>query len=124
MSTLFGLAIAIGIVGLPAIFIIWITAKLKLGLQIDNFGLAVIVAIIIAIVAGVLTLVVSFAGFMDGQGLVGGIVNLIVSAAILLIWSRFLPGLKITKAAGILIPSAAIGIFYWFGGLFLGQIIH
>ena len=121
MSTLFGLAIAIGIVGLPAIFIIWITAKLKLGLQIDNFGLAVIVAIIIAIVAGVLTLVVSFAGFMDGQGLVGGIVHLIVSAAI---WSRFLPGLKITKAAGVLIPSAAIGIFYWLGGLFLGQIIH
>jgi uncharacterized membrane protein YvlD (DUF360 family) len=124
MSTLLGLLIAIAIVGLPSILILWIASKLKLGLEINGFRWAVIVAIIIAVVAGVLTLVVGFAGFMDDQGLVGGIVHLIVSAAILLVWSRYLPGLKVANAAGVLVPSVAIGAFYWLGGLLLGQMIH
>ena len=123
MSTLWGLLIAVAIVGLISGFVIWIVGKLRLGLEVNGFGSAFVAAFIIAIVAGVITLLLSFVGLQDGEGLVGGIIHVIIAAIVLMISSRFLPGLKIAGFTGALVASIAIGAFYWLGGLLLGLVI-
>ena len=123
MSTLLGLLIAILIVAVPSIIVIWIIGKLHLGLEVDGFGNAILAAFAIAIVAGILTMVVAYAGFMDDTGLVGGIVHLIVSAIVLMILVRWLPGLRVSGFVGALAASMAIGAVYWLGGLLLGAVI-
>lgn len=123
MNTLWGLLIAVAIVGLISGFVIWIVGKLKLGLEVSGFGSALIAAIVIAVVAGIITWLLSIAGVQDGGGLIGGIVHLIISAIILMISDKFLSGLKVAGFAGALVASIAIGAVYWLGGLLLGMVI-
>ena len=123
MSTLWGLMISVIIVGVFSVLAIWIVSKLHLGLEIDGFGNVILTALAIAIVAGVITMFVSFAGFMDSQGLVGGIIHLLAAAIVLIIIARLLPGVRISGFVGALIASIAIGAFYWLGGLLMGALI-
>jgi len=123
MNTLIPLLIATAIIGLISGFIIWIVSKLRLGLQVNDFGSAFIAAIIIAVVAGFITWLLGIAGIEFGEGLVGGLVHLFVSAIVLMISARFLPGLKVKGFAGAVVASIAIGAVYWLGGLVLGMII-
>lgn len=111
------------IIGLVSGFVIWIVSKLGLGLEVDHFGSAFVAAIVIAVGAGLLTWLLSLAGVQDGSGLIGGIVHLIITAVVLLISDRFLSGLKVRGFTGALVAAAAIGAFYWLGGLALGVII-
>jgi putative membrane protein len=123
MNTLFPLLVATAFIGLISGFVIWIVGKLGLGLEVDGFGSAFLAGIIIAFLAGVITLFLGIAGFMDGGGLIGGIVHLIISAIALMISSRLLPGLKVKGFTGALVASIAIGAIYWLGGLLLGRLI-
>jgi putative membrane protein len=123
MNTLVPLLIATAIIGIISGFIIWIVGKLRLGLEVDGFGVAFLAGIVIAVAAGIITLVLGLAGIEFGEGLVGGIVHLIMSALILLVSSRLLPGLKVKGFAGALVASIAIGSVYWLGGLLLGLVI-
>jgi len=123
MNTLVPLLIATAIIGLISGFAIWIVGKLRLGLEVDGFGRAFLAGIFIAFLAGVINLFLGFTGFMDSGGLVGGIVHLIISAIVLMISARLLPGFKVTGFGGALIASLAIGAVYWLGGLFLGLVI-
>ncbi len=122
MSTLWGLLIGVAIVGSLSGFVIWIVSRLGLGLQVDGFGSAFLAAIVIAIVSGLITWLLSLAGVQDGNGWIGGIVHLMISALILLVCGRYLPGLKVDGFAGALATSIAIGAVYWLGGLLLGRI--
>jgi putative membrane protein len=47
----------------------------------------------------------------------------IIAAIVLMISSRFLPGLKIAGFIGALVASLAIGSVYWLVGLLLGMLI-
>jgi uncharacterized membrane protein YvlD (DUF360 family) len=60
---------------------------------------------------------------MDGGGLIGGIVHLIVAAVALMTGGRLLPGLKVEGLAGALLAAVGIGALYWLGGLLLGAVI-
>ncbi len=110
-------------IGLISGFVIWIVGKLRLGLEVDGFGSAFIAGIVIAFVAGIITFILGIAGIMDGGGLIGGVVHLIISAIVLMISDRFLSGLKVAGFVGALLASIAIGAVYWLGGLLLGMII-
>ncbi len=123
MSGLLGLLIASLIVALPSILIIWIVGRLKLGLEVDGFGSAFLVGLIIAIVAGIVTFLLSTAGIQDSGGLVGGIVHMTISFACVLVSARLLPRVKVNSYTGVLVAAAAIGAFYWLGGLVLGRVI-
>jgi putative membrane protein len=123
MNTLWGLLIAVAIVGLISGFVIWIVGKLRLGLEVNGFGSAFLAAIVIAVVAGIVTWLLSMAGVQDNNGFIGGIIHLIISAIVLMISSRILPGLKVSGFTGALLASIAIGIVYWLGGLLLGKLI-
>jgi putative membrane protein len=123
MNTLVPLLIATAIIGLISGIVIWIVGKLKLGLEVNGFGSAFIAGIVIAFLSGIITLIFGIAGFMDSGGLTGGIVHLVISAIVLMISSRILPGFKVTGFGGALLASIAIGAVYWLGGLFLGLVI-
>jgi putative membrane protein len=123
MNALLPLLIATAMIGLISGFAIWLVGKLRLGLEVDGFGSAFLAGIIIAFFAGVITLFLGIAGFMDGGGLIGGIVHLIISAIVLMISARLLPGFKVSGFGGALLASIAIGAVYWLGGLFLGMVI-
>lgn len=123
MNTFIPLLIVTAIIGLISGFIIWIVGKLRLGLKVDGFGSAFIAGIVIAVVAMSITLLLSFSGVQDSEGLVGGIVHLIISAIVLMISDKLLPGLKVAGFTGALVASIAIGAVYWLGGLLLGLVI-
>lgn len=123
MNTFVPLLITTAIIGLISGFVIWIVGKLRLGLEVSGFGSAFLAGIIIAFLAGIITLFLGIAGFMDSGGLIGGIVHLIISAIVLMISARLLPGFKVTGFGGALLASIAIAAVYWLGGLFLGLVI-
>jgi uncharacterized membrane protein YvlD (DUF360 family) len=123
MNTFVPLLIVTAIIGLISGFVIWVVGKLRLGLDVDKFGSAFIAAIVIAVLAGIITFILGIAGILDGGGLIGGIVHLVISAIVLMISSRLLPGLKVNGLSGALVASIAIGAVYWLGGLLLGLLI-
>ncbi len=123
MSTLWGLLITVAIISLASGFVIWIVGRLGLGLEVDGFGSAFIVAIAIAIVGGFVTLLLAAAGVQDSEGLIGGIVHLIISAVVLMIISRLLKGIRVASFVGALVAAIAIGAVYWLGGLALALVI-
>jgi putative membrane protein len=114
--------IAIAIVGLISGFVIWIVGKLRLGLEVNGFGNAFLAAIVIAILSGIITWLLSNAGVQDSNGFFGGIVHLVISVIVLMLSSRILPGLKVSGFSGALVASIAIGAVYWLGGLLLGML--
>lgn len=124
MSTLWGLLIAMAIIGLVAGFVIWVVSKLGLGLAVDSFGRAFVAAIVIALVGGIITWLLSLAGVQDSDGLIGGIVHLLITAVVLLISDRLLPGLNVKGFTGAIVAALAIGAFYWLGGLLLGLALN
>ena len=123
MSTLLGVLIGMVIIGLASGLIIWLVSRLGLGLQVDGLGSAVLAALVIAVLGGALSWLLSLIGVQDGDGLIGGIIHLLATAVVLLVGGRLLPGLTVNGFGGALVAAVAIGAFYWLGGLLLGQLV-
>jgi len=123
MNTFVPLMIATLVIGLISGLVIWIVGKLRLGLEVDGFGSAFIAGIVIAFIAGIISFVLGIAGIMDGGGLIGGIVHLVITAVVLMISARFLAGLRVKSFTGALLASIFIGAVYWLGGLLFGKLI-
>ncbi len=123
MSTLLGVLIGMVIIGLASGLIIWLVSRLGLGLQVDGPGSAVLAALVIAVLGGALSWLLSLIGVQDGDGLIGGIIHLLATAVVLLVGGRLLPGLTVNGFGGALVAAVAIGAFYWLGGLLLGQLV-
>jgi putative membrane protein len=123
MNTFVPLLIITAIIGLISGSIIWLVGMLKLGLEVNGFGSAVIAGLVIAFLAGIITVILGLAGIEFGEGLVGGIVHLVISAIVLMVSSKVMSGLKVKGFAGALVASIAIGAVYWIGGLLLGLLL-
>jgi putative membrane protein len=100
--------------------VLLIVDRLNLGLSVDGFGSAVIAALVIAIVGGVVLWLLGLLGISVGGGLLGAIVYLVVAAVILLISDRFLPGLSVSGFVGAIIASIAIAVVTWIIAWLLG----
>jgi putative membrane protein len=103
-------------------FIIWIVGKLGLGLTVSGFGAAFIAAIIIAVVGGVVTWLLGLLHITIGGGFLGGIINLIVAAIVLLVSGRIVPGLQVKGFLGAMVAAIAIGVVAWLLTLLLGAL--
>lgn len=123
MNTLVPLLIATAFIALFSALAIWIVGYLDFGLEVDGFGTALFAGIVIAFVAGIISVLLDLAGIADGDGLIGGIVYLLVAIVTLLAAGRLLPRLKVNGIGGASVTVVAIGLFYWLGGLLIGQII-
>ena len=105
-----------------AALVIWIVAKLKLGLTVSGFGAAIIAALVIAVVSAVIMWLLSALGITLGGGFWGAIIALIVAAVVLLISDRFVPGMQVKGFTGAIIAAIAIAVVSWILFWLLGLI--
>ena len=76
METLISIIVAF----LVAAVVIYIVGRLNLGLTVDSYGSAIIAAIVIAIVGGIVLWLLGLLGVSVGGGLLGAIVYLVIAA--------------------------------------------
>ncbi|MCQ1535652.1 hypothetical protein FTO70_08165 [Methanosarcina sp. KYL-1] len=112
-GTFFGLILGILIGTLFAALIIWIVGKLGMGIEVDGFGPAFIAAIFIAVLSNVIIWVWNQLGFGAPAGLVGSIIHLLVTAAILMTAGSYIKGLRVKGFSGAIIASIAIAVVAW-----------
>jgi putative membrane protein len=118
LGAIVGILIAAAIGGL----IIWIVAKLGLGLEVDGFVPAFIAAIIIAVVAGLVNWLLGALGITIGGGFLGAIVHLVIAAVVLMISGSIVPGMRVKGFVGALIAAIAMGVVGWLIGLIVGAL--
>ena len=93
--------------------VILIVSKLNLGLNVNSFGSAIMAALVIAIVGGLVVWGLGLFGITLTGGLLAAIVNLIVAALVLMIADKFLPGTEVHGFMGAIFAALAIGVVGW-----------
>jgi uncharacterized membrane protein YvlD (DUF360 family) len=106
-----------------AAVVLLIVDKLNLGLKVGGFGNAVIAALVIAVIAALVTWLFSAFGLTIGRGIIGAIVSLVIAAIVLLLAGRILPGFSVSGFVGALIAVIAIGVVSWLIEWLLGLIL-
>jgi putative membrane protein len=94
-------------------FVIWIVGKLRLGLTVSSFAWAILAAIVITVLASIITVTLAMLGITIGGGLMGAIVTVIVAAAVLLVSDKLLKGLKVAGFGGAIVAAIAIAALSW-----------
>ena len=93
--------------------VIWIVSKLNLGLTVRGYGAAIIAALVIAVVGGVILWLLGLLGITIGGGLLGAIILLIVAAVVLMLSDKFVPGMEVKGFRGAIIAAIAIAVVSW-----------
>jgi putative membrane protein len=93
--------------------VIWIVSKLNLGLTVRGYGAAIIAALVIAVVGGVILWLLGLLGITIGGGLLGAIILLIVAAVVLMLSDKFVPGMEVKGFSGAIIAAIAISVVSW-----------
>ncbi len=102
--------------------VIWIVSKLNLGLTVRGYGAAIIAALVIAVVGGVILWLLGLLGITIGGGLLGAIVLLIVAAVVLMLSDKFVPGMEVKGFSGAIIAAIAIAVVSWIVSWLFGLI--
>lgn len=110
---MFGTLLNIAVYLVVSAIVILIVGKLNLGLTVKSFGSAIMAALVIALVAGVVVWGLGFFGITLTGGWLAAIVNLIVAALVLMIADKFLPGMEVHGFMGAIIAALAIGVVGW-----------
>jgi putative membrane protein len=104
-----------------AALVIWIVARLNLGLSVRGFGAAIIAAAVIAIVTAVVLWLLGLLGItLGGTGLLAAIIALIVAAVVLMVSDRFVPGMEVRGFNGAIIAAIGIAVVGWLVSWVLG----
>jgi len=111
--------IVIVIATIVSALVIWTVSSLNLGLSVRGFGAAFIAAIVIAIVGTVVSFVLAAIGVPNPGGIVGLVERVIISAVVLMLSDKVLPGMTVHGFKGAIIAALAIGVISWVLGLFL-----
>ena len=93
--------------------IIWLVGKLRLGLEVSGFGAAFLTALVIVLLNSVVTLALRAAGITLEGDLLAVIIQLVISALILLIADRVVKGLYVKGYKGALLAAVAIAAVGW-----------
>ena len=110
---MFGTLLNIAVYLVVSAIVILIVGKMNLGLTVKSFGSAIMAAIVIALVAGVVVWGLGFFGITLTGGWLAAIVNLIVAALVLMVADKFLSGLEVHGFMGAIIAALAIGVVGW-----------
>jgi putative membrane protein len=100
--------------------VIFIVGKMNFGLKVNSFVSAMIAALVIAIIGGLIVWVLGLFGIALTGGWLAAIINLIVAAAVLMLSDRFVSGMEVHGFGGALIAAIAIGVVGWLILWFLG----
>ncbi len=112
MGSVMGLVFGILIGALISGAVIWLVGKINLGLKVDNFGWAMIAGVLIGLLT---TIVMSF--IPGGEGVVGFLVRLVISAGAIYVGGQVLKGLHVEGFKGAVIAALAIAAVYFLIGL-------
>jgi putative membrane protein len=110
---MFGTLLNIAVYLVVSAIVILIVGKMNLGLTVKSFGSAIMAAVVIALVAGLVVWGLGFFGITLTGGWLAAIVNLIVAALVLMIADKFLPGMEVHGFMGAIIAALAIGVVGW-----------
>jgi len=110
---MFGTLISALIYLVVSAVVILIVGKLNLGLTVKSFGSAIMAAVVIALVAGLVVWGLGLFGITLTGGWLAAIVNLIVAALVLMIADKFLSGMEVHGFLGAIIAALAIGVVGW-----------
>ncbi len=110
---MFGTLLNIAVYLVVSAIVIFVVGKMNFGLTVKSFGSAIMAAIVIALVAGVIVWGLGFFGITLTGGWLAAIVNLIVAALVLLIADKFLSGMEVHGFMGAIIAALAIGVVGW-----------
>ena len=105
METIIGLIIGVAIAAVISGAIVWIVGKLGLGLEVDNFGWAMLAGVLIGLLTN---LILQF--MTDFGGLGGVLVRMVVAAGAIYASGAALPGLRVKGYLGALIAAVAIAL--------------
>jgi putative membrane protein len=109
MGVILGFIIGVVIAAL----VLMVVSRFNLGLKVAGFGPAIIAAIIISLVSSVVLWLLSLLNISVGGGFWGLLVWLVISAIVLLIAGRILPGLTVEGFVGAIVAAIAIAAIYW-----------
>jgi len=104
-GVLIGLIIGIVVAALVSGFIIWLVGKLNVGLTVKNFGWAMLAGLLIGILTNIANSFVK-----DFGGAVGFIVQLVISALVIMACGKMLSGLQVNGFKGALFAAMAIAV--------------
>lgn len=119
MSTIFSIAV----VWILSALVIFIVGKLNLGMTVKSFGSALIAALAIALVSGVVNWLLGLLGITIGGGFLWGIVAVVVAAVVLLLADKFVSGMKVNGFVGAIIAALAIGVVGWLASWLVGLFV-
>jgi len=105
MEVVVGLVIGILIGTVISGAIIWIVSKLNMGISVDNFGWAMLAGLFIGVITSLITHFVP-----NVTGIVGAGVNLIVSAAVILLAGKAFSGVKVDGFSGALLAAFVMAL--------------
>lgn len=98
---------------LVSALVIFIVGRMNFGLSVASFGSAIMAALVISVVAGVVGWLLSIFGISLAGGFWAALINLVVAAVVLMISDKFLPGMKVNGFGGAIIAAIAIGVVGW-----------
>ena len=104
-AALVGLVLGVLIAAVVSGVIIWLVGKLNIGLTVKNFGWAMLAGLLIGILTNIASSVVR-----DFGGAVGFVVQLVVSALVILACGKMLSGLTVDGFKGAFFAAMAIAI--------------
>ena len=103
MEVFIGAIIGIAIGAVISGTLIWIVGKLGIGLTVKSFGWAMLAGLVIGVISTLISTLIP-----ESQGLVGAIVHLVVSAAVIFGAGKLLKGLTVDGPSGAILAACAI----------------
>lgn len=91
--------------GLVFGLLIWIIAKLGLGIEVDSYWWAVIAGLLISAFSNLAATIIP-----DVSGIVGAIISLVVAALIIMLSDKILKGMRAKGFVGALVAAIAISV--------------
>ena len=119
LGAIIGIAIGTVVNGI----LIFVVGKLKLGMEVANFGSAFLAGLVVAVGAALAALFWRLTGGTPTTGVVGAVMNLIVAAAVLLVIGNSLKGITVKGWSGALVAAVAIAALAWLISLALTPMV-
>lgn len=115
MELVIGLILGILIGAVISGAIIWVVSKFNIGLSVDNFGWAMLAGLFIGVVTTLITYFIP-----NLSGIVGAIVHLIISAAVILLAGKAFSGVKVDGFSGALLAALVMALIGFGLNLLMG----
>ena len=95
--------------------VIWVIAKLGLGIEVDSYGWAVAAGVIISAFSNFFATIIP-----DISGILGAIISLVVAAIVILLSDKILRGMRTKGFTGAIVAAISIGVVQFIFLVLLG----